>query len=211
MSAVASSKEQAMLEPTSLTVHQDASGPFLQDGNGQRLQLYLPLADFIGYAPFAALTHPMVLHAPISGEGSGTPRLRVGETIYQRRRWEVDFGPLAQLQGIDLALEVWRMKRAQHWPRFVFARVVSERKPWLFDTASPFAHDLLKNMVREDAHVLLEEMLPGPDQLWLQDDKGQRYTSEIRMQVHRFTKVETGRQELDREMEGTDATINSRG
>jgi hypothetical protein len=42
-------------------------------------------------------------------------------------------------------------------------------------------------MIRDDTRVTLEEMLPGPDQLWLQDDEGQRYTSELRLQVHRYS------------------------
>lgn len=187
MGAIARTEGQEMISPTSLTVSLHPSGPVLRDTRGKQLQLYLPLADFVFYPPFAALAHPPVLHAPFTSDTCGTPRLRVGDTIYQRRRWHADLSSLTSLHTLDLALEVWRLRRAHQWPRFVFARVASERKPWLFDTASPFSHDLVKNMIQDDARVTLEEMLPGPDQLWLQDDEGQRYTSELRLQVHRYS------------------------
>ncbi len=187
MGAIARTEGQEMISPASLTISLHPSGPVLRDAQGKQLQLYLPLADFVFYPPFAALAHPPVLHAPCAGDASGTPRLRVGDTIYQRRRWHADLSSLTSLHTIDLALEIWRLRRTHQWPRFVFARVASERKPWLFDTASPFSHELVKNMIRDDAMVTLEEMLPGPDQLWLQDDEGQRYTSELRLQVHRYS------------------------
>jgi hypothetical protein len=53
----------------------------------------LPLADFVTYLPYAALSPPPVLHAPLRGAGH-LPRLRIGEATYQRERWEVSLPDL---------------------------------------------------------------------------------------------------------------------
>jgi hypothetical protein len=87
----------------------------------------------------ASLGHPLVLHAPIRCEGAHRPRLSVGEAVYQRERWELPAAELKGLAGVDLLLAVERHRRAGGWPRFVFTRVVGERKPYLIDTRSPFA------------------------------------------------------------------------
>jgi hypothetical protein len=61
--------------------------------------------------------------------------------------------------------------------------VAGERKPFLVDTTSPFALELLRHHARGGlAH--LEEMSPGPDELWLRDARG-RYTFELRIQATR--------------------------
>ena len=159
-------------------------GPALYDPNGQSLRLYLPLADYTTYPPFAALAHPLLLHAQLQSDGNHTPRIQVGEAIYQRERWKTNLDYLTRLHGIDLLLAVQREKRAQQWPRFLFARISSERKPYLIDTLSPFGHDLLRHLVRGGTAILLEEMLPGPEDLWLRDEQG-KYTCELRMQVER--------------------------
>lgn len=187
LTALPGEQARETIQPGQLTVYAHPSGPRLRDAEGKDLCLYLPLADFTAYPPFAALAHPLVLHAPIASSAAETPRIHVGSVVYQRRRWRVDLSNIKRLHGLDLALEVWRLKRLHGWPRFLFARSPVERKPWLFDVASPFAHELTKNMLHNDSMATLEEMLPQPDQLWLQDEQGQRYTSELRVQAHRFS------------------------
>jgi hypothetical protein len=172
------------LKAAELSVRVNAEGPALFDAQGNRLQLYLPLADFSTYPPFAALAHPLVLHAPLRSGEAHVPRVELGEATYQRARWEVDLAALSRTNGLELFLEVQREAAAHGWPRFLFGRVVSERKPILLDTRSPFAAELLRHLVHQDTRVIFEEMLPGPDELWLQDARG-RYTFELRVQAQR--------------------------
>lgn len=174
------------IKAASLTVRLSDDGPTLVDAEGQTRQLYLPLADFSTYPPFAALAHPLVLHAPLRSGAPHVPRIELGEATYQRARWEVDLSALTRVSGLELFLEVQRQARGQAWPRFLFGRVVSERKPILLDTRSPFAAELLRHLVREDARVIFEEMLPGPEALWLRDERG-RYTFELRVQAERWS------------------------
>jgi hypothetical protein len=72
-------------------------------------------------------------------------------------------------------------------PRHVFARSPVEPKPFYVDLQAPL---MLHNLARSwrklagvpggDAHLELEEMLPGPGELWLTDAEGRRYTAELR-------------------------------
>ena len=84
----------------------------------------------------------------------------------------------------------WRAVRALArrlgLPRFVFARFAGERKPYLFDTHSPFGADLVCHAARNGSSVVLEEMCPGPRELWRRDEEGS-YTCELRMQAERAT------------------------
>jgi len=174
------------LHATELTVSVGAEGPILRTPDGERLWLYLPLADFSTHLPYAALAHPLVLHAPLRAPAPHLPRLRLGDATYQRARWDVALPALPKLGGLELLLALQRERRRHGWPRFVFGRVPSERKPFLLDTESPFAAELLRHLIRGEPTVSFEEMHPAPDELFLQDERG-RYTFELRMQAERWT------------------------
>ncbi|NTX62835.1 hypothetical protein HUA74_19495 [Myxococcus sp. CA051A] len=178
--------EDGAMTPADVKVLPTSQGPVLVDGKGERLHLYLPLDDFSSYPPFAALAHPQVLHAPLRTKGSHLPRLSIGGAVYQRERWELTSEKLARPTGFDLFLAAQRERRTRGWPRFVFMRSSKERKPYLIDTASPFALDLLSHLSREAERLSVEEMYPAPAQLWLKDARG-RYTCELRMQFTRWS------------------------
>ena len=67
-------------------------------------------------------------------------------------------------------------------------RFTGERKPIYADLTSLASVDLIARSLRRacrnadaDATVTVTEMLPAPDQAWLTDARGQRYTAELRM------------------------------
>jgi hypothetical protein len=69
----------------------------------------------------------------------------------------------------------------------VFVRFTGERKPIYADLTSLASVDLISRSVRRsrrhagaDATVTVVEMLPAPDQTWLTDAAGDRYTAELR-------------------------------
>ncbi len=179
-------KESNVRSVADLTVNIHEDGPRLHDAGGKRLLLYLPLADYTTYPPFAAMAHKLVLHPRIKCAGNHVPRLYIGEAVYQREQWTVKFGHLSRLRGLDLLLAIHRARRNGDWPRFVFVRIANERKPYLIDLLSPFGHELLRHLARNDQPIMLEEMLPGPDDLWLRDELG-RYTCELRIQAHSWS------------------------
>ena len=90
--------------------------------------------------------------------------------------------------------ESTRYLQARAWaasldlPRHVFVRFTGERKPIYADLTSLASVDLISRAVRRSRHeagaeatVTVVEMLPGPDEAWLVDADGQRYTSELRL------------------------------
>jgi hypothetical protein len=68
-------------------------------------------------------------------------------------------------------------------PRRVFALAAGEPKPVYVDFDSRAPVTVLARFVRAGAEgaVRFTEMLPGPDQTWLVDAGGRRYTSELRL------------------------------
>lgn len=162
----------------------DDGRPTLRAPDGTACLLYLPLADLTLHAPFTALASPPVVFAPLRAPGAHTPRFDVEGATYQRERWTLPVDGWKSLRGFALFVAVQRARRTLGLPRFTFARVPGERKPFLVDADSPFAVELLKHMARDAKDIVLEEMLPSPDQLWLRDARG-RYTFEIRIQAER--------------------------
>ena len=98
-------------------------------------------------------------------------RAQIGRLVVRREHWSAAAGELAG----DLA--AWARERGL--PRRVFARSPLERKPRYVDFESPSLCRALKRFAREGA-IEFEEMLPGPDECWLESDAG-HHTSELRV------------------------------
>ncbi len=75
-------------------------------------------------------------------------------------------------------------------PQKMFVKSALETKPFYVDMESPMLVEILCRAARrmnssggEGQALIFSEMLPGPQQLWLQDAKGASYTSELRFAV----------------------------
>lgn len=73
-------------------------------------------------------------------------------------------------------------------PRFVFAKVPVEVKPFYVDFDSLIYVEILTKMIRRtlasdraNEPITVTEMLPAPHELWLPDHQGCKYTSELRI------------------------------
>ena len=113
--------------------------------------------------------------------GDGAGRAQIGRLVVRRARWST---PAAALPAKPDDLAAWA--RELGLPRRVFARSPLERKPRYVDFESPSLRRQLVRLVapaREqlpDRSVEFTEMLPGPDECWLQSDAG-HHTSELRV------------------------------
>lgn len=136
-----------------------------------------------------ALSGQLIQHFHPFPRGRRTPRVSIDRLIVQRESWGFtpEEVPFARMTG-----EAARFRAARRWarthdlPRYVFVRATGERKPVFVDLYSLASVDLLCRLVRRaDRHpeptVTVTEMLPTPEQLWLADGSGRRYTTELRL------------------------------
>lgn len=172
-----------LLKPEDLRVSVTSEAVTLRDPGGHVVTAYVPLSDFVKYAPIAALSHPQVLHPTFrTATGGALPEVVLGSVILQRARWRVPTDTLSAPEPHTRFLGLRRLARDTN-VRFLFGRSAHERKPYLLDLASPLAADLISHITRGCDEIDVERMAPGPDGLWLRDAEGRRYTSELRMQI----------------------------
>jgi hypothetical protein len=111
------------------------------------------------------------------------PRITVDRLVVSRERWHLArAGFEALVASAETSYEaVCRWARGLGLPRFVFATVPPEPKPIYVDFGSPAQVDVFVAYLRNANEIGLSEMLPGHDELWLDDARGRRYTSELRV------------------------------
>lgn len=129
----------------------------------------------------------------LTGVRGHTPRVMVGDLVLLRRSWRCT---VAETGLADVTGERERYLAVRAWasglglPERVFLRVSTEIKPCYVDFTSPVYARVLCTMLRSaqrtgggDTRVTISEMLPTPDQAWLTDQDGKRYTSELRLHI----------------------------
>jgi len=130
----------------------------------------------------------------VVARGAHSPRITVDRLVVARETWHSTIGEtgLAEVTG-DLP----RYQAARAWgarlglPERVFVKLATETKPCYVDLTSPTYASTLCGMLRSAAiehgpnvAVTVSEMLPTPDEAWLPDADGNRYFSELRLQIH---------------------------
>ncbi|MFI0165562.1 lantibiotic dehydratase [Streptomyces sp. NPDC017095] len=123
-------------------------------------------------------------------EADHSPRITIDRMTVARETWRFTG---SALDFADDKSEARRFVRARHWrdthelPRFVFVVSPTEPRPFFVDFDSPVYVNILAKAARRlarkdpDARLTVTEMLPTPEQAWLTDDQGHRYSSEIRL------------------------------
>ncbi|MEO3825530.1 lantibiotic dehydratase [Actinomadura sp. B10D3] len=115
------------------------------------------------------------------------PRVALGDLVVCRRSWRFragEFGTPARRREDPGHDRMRAFAERARMPRYVFVRTPAAAKPFHVDFAAPLLVDNLARAIRgaaPDAPIDLVEMLPAPDELWLRDGGGARYTSEFRL------------------------------
>nr|WSZ99066.1 lantibiotic dehydratase family protein [Streptomyces sp. NBC_00857] len=120
------------------------------------------------------------LFSPRAGEP--LPRLEFDDLILSRAVWPVDPGRIRHKDAQRGFLLVQRLRSELGLPRHVFARVPEETKPIYVDLDSPLLVRQLSRLAGRASLLLLSEMQPTPEQLWLRV-QGESFTSELRFAV----------------------------
>jgi hypothetical protein len=156
---------------------------------GQEVRFYPPSFGVPdgGYAVFGCFSFPL-MRVPAVRLGPRTPRIEIGDVVVQRRRWEVPSGRVPGrargATGVRMLVDAARLRAEFGLPERAYVRSPVEPKPVYVDLSSVFALDLLAHLARGTDRLTFEEMLPGPDELWLRRPDG-RYCSELRTVVSR--------------------------
>lgn len=144
-----------------------------------------PVLEFFGDFLTAVAVDLFRIRPPAAHQ----PRLVLDDMIIARQSWlvSVDEVALPSRNTADRGYQrVCDWAAAQGLPRHVFAQTAAEPKPFYVDFTAPI---LVGNFVRAVrrarsagiAELTVTEMLPAPDQLWLSDHSGRRYTAEFRL------------------------------
>ncbi len=122
-----------------------------------------------------------------------TPRISIDRLVISRETWRFPAHELSfafEKPEANRFLAARRWARAHELPRFVFVKLPVEVKPCFVDFDSPVYVDIFSKLVRltvetggNELMINVSEMLPGPEQIWLVDADGQRYTSEFRIVI----------------------------
>jgi hypothetical protein len=126
---------------------------------------------------------------PVAG-GAHVPRITIDQLVLHRETWQVanrslHFVGITNEAECLIAIRKW--VRALGLPRWVFMRFASESKPIYVDLESPVSLRVMVKALRQDrkespdGELVISEMLPTPEQCWLTDKHGQRYSSELRL------------------------------
>lgn len=131
------------------------------------------------------------------GASGVLPRVRLGNVVLQRKTWRFaadQLPPVVAGQPDEEWFLAWReWQREAGLPRHVFASMGGEHKPQYVDFDSYACVRLLETAVRKTASaVVLTEMLPGPDQMWLRDGR-HRYVTELTVQLDGVNGTDTER------------------
>jgi len=129
------------------------------------------------YLNFAASTH-FKPHP----RGGRVPRITVDGVVWGRERWEVDpktFPVVADRSAQLVAARRWA--RDLRLPRYIFYKIPEETKPIYADFTSPIFVELMASMARKASALVISEMLPSVDEMWLPDSAGATYSCELRL------------------------------
>lgn len=127
------------------------------------------------------------------GLGRHHPRVTLDRLVVVRETWRTTVGGtgIAPKKGaVPEYLAARRMRASLGLPERVFAKVGTEVKPVFVDFTGPRYVSGFATMIRaardvhgDDVPVTFTELLPGPEDAWLEDAQGRRYFSELRLQI----------------------------
>ncbi|MET8390002.1 lantibiotic dehydratase [Streptosporangium canum] len=170
-----------LLPATSVTVSDEDGALIATASDGHRW----PLIEM-----FAGMLNNLAVDAfKLTTPAPHAPRITIDRLVITRETWRTTVAG-TRLAAVTtereryLATRAWRGRL--NLPDQVFVKIGTEVKPCYFDLTSPHYADALCTMLRaagDDASVTISEALPTPGQAWVPDHDGNRYFSELRLQI----------------------------
>ncbi|MFR9777626.1 lantibiotic dehydratase [Micromonospora sp. MS34] len=147
-----------------------------------------PLMEVFAHLLGSLLLDSFKLVAP----AAVTPRITIDRLVVARRTWRTTLGESGLAGHVGEAeryLAVRRFRARLGLPERAFVKVGTEVKPCYVDLTGPLYAQSLCAMVDAaarsgpDVSLVVSELLPVPDRAWVTDTRGERYVSELRLQV----------------------------
>ncbi len=141
--------------------------------DGRRFDLLASLGQYLSFLGNSEFS--------FFAERPRTPRVTIDRLVIQREKWCLDEWPELPKDAFDglEKLNAWRSSLGI--PRRAFLKVPQENKPICVDFGSPTSVDMLCRLLKKAKSAVFSEMLPTPEQVWLPDAQGGKYTSELRI------------------------------
>ncbi|WP_067186409.1 lantibiotic dehydratase [Microtetraspora niveoalba] len=179
--AAAGADPDRLLPATSVTVADEDGDLVATAPDGSRRPLIEMFSEMLSTLAVDAFK--------ITMPGEHTPRITIDRLVVTRETWRTTIGAtglggITDERGRYLATRAWRNRL--NLPDRVFIKIGTEVKPCYFDLTSPHYTGVLCTMLRTagpEATLTISEALPTPDQAWVPDHKGERYFSELRLQI----------------------------
>lgn len=121
-------------------------------------------------------------------------RIQEGRLVFQREHWILNKDDFSNFKKDDSSLDrfvkMWRYKEKYGFPDQVFVKFQDEPKPIFIDFCNYFLVEILIGKISNSTgSMVISEMLPKEEQLWLKDQEG-HYTSELRMMAFQRKRVQ---------------------
>ena len=125
--------------------------------------------------------------------GAHTPRLSIDRLVLFRETWrpstdDIEIHTRRRREADYLAVRSWQKKHGL--PDEVFVKFADEVKPtYLHFGSVPLVASFISSVRQqrarsdEDHRIVISECLPRPQESWLMDQQGNRYVSEVRLQM----------------------------
>jgi hypothetical protein len=170
-----------VLRAGALVITRGAAGLELRTRDGA---LRFPARTFLGPYLRAISSTAYTVLPP----AAHTPRVTLDNLVVCRESWRfpgADMRFAGQRDPRERYAWGVNFARAHRLPRWMFYRIPGERKPVYLDWQSPPYVEMFCAAARaacaKQGEVAMTEMLPTPDQAWLTDADGRRYTCELRI------------------------------
>jgi hypothetical protein len=179
------------IPPTGLSAHRIGDLVVRKSGRDLLLSTRDGTHNFDVMEAFAAPLYMVVMNgASFLRRAEHAPRVLIDDVVISRESWTVPSGELAFAHEKEeharfLGSRRWALSKGL--PDIVFVKTPTELKPFCIHLDSPLYTEILCKMIRRvessengNRNLTFSEMLPRPDQCWLTDAQGWRYTSELR-------------------------------
>jgi lantibiotic biosynthesis dehydratase-like protein len=173
-----------LLPTTSVTVHERDGALVATARDGRSWPLLEVFALLVAWAGAETFKHVSA--------GPHSPRVTIDRLVVARETWRTTIGGsgLTATGRLPEYLAARRLRRALGLPDQVFAKVSTEVKPVYLDLTSPRYVSAFCTMLRtarqaagDETGIVFTEMLPRVQDAWVPGPGGQRYFSELRIQL----------------------------